>query len=298
MPLPYLFPPIAQSRSLRLRRSGFTMFELLVTIAIVGAVFVLLLPAVSRAQDDAQDDVCRNNQRQLGVAFGSYLADWDDIYPYIRQTDTDSSNERYPHLANTETARSWNRAVLSYLGDYEQPSRRDANRVVAEALWCPQNPYSPFGGTNNDLIPTAYAMNAEGFPNNWVPPSNDVNKPVAARRADSLVQPAETLLLGEVANGPANEVPTERGMQPVRLSSRNFQANEEGLRYPHEWYTDTVARLARVSHDLAWNGLRADGHVERDTKRQLTIERTGYHGPKAANAAPSHRLYWVGDGGQ
>ena len=63
-------------------KSGFTLVELLVVIAIIALLMSILMPALSKAKEQARDVICRGaNLRQYGIAGTMYLDDNEGAFP-------------------------------------------------------------------------------------------------------------------------------------------------------------------------------------------------------------------------
>ena len=121
------------------KRSGFTLIELLVVIAIIAILIALLLPAVQQAREAARRTQCKNNLKQLGLAFHNYH-DVHNCFPAARL----STNPKYGHMV----------ALLPYLEQGNLSSKFDVtaaagfaapvNQPVANTpvgiIRCPSNP--------------------------------------------------------------------------------------------------------------------------------------------------------------
>ena len=65
----------------QLRRTGFTLLELLLVVAIIGILAAMLLPAISRAKGRARRIECNSGMRQLNMALTMYADDNNDEFP-------------------------------------------------------------------------------------------------------------------------------------------------------------------------------------------------------------------------
>src|SRR5688572_17804669 len=63
------------------KRRGFTLVELLVVIGIIALLIAILMPALSKAKEQANRVACMSNLKQLGIALNLYTTDHKGWFP-------------------------------------------------------------------------------------------------------------------------------------------------------------------------------------------------------------------------
>lgn len=68
---------------MRTGRGGFTLLELVISLAVVGVLLVLLLPVLNSARTSSRRVLCAGNQRLLGHAWSDYLQGNGQRFPVL-----------------------------------------------------------------------------------------------------------------------------------------------------------------------------------------------------------------------
>lgn len=166
-------------------KKGFTLIELLVVIAIIAILIALLLPAVQQAREAARRSTCKNNMKQLGLAFHNYH-DTHSSYPFSWFLDPrDLSNPKagcygimlLPYLDQAPLYNLWNSSypALNQLAAYPQVAQNLT--VIGTPLpvfMCPSTPEA----TKHD-----YDLTPAGFPLSWTAARSDYG-PASGVRGD------------------------------------------------------------------------------------------------------------------
>ncbi len=156
------------------RRHAFTLIELLVTIAIIGILIGLLLPAVQYARESARRLKCQANLKQLGIGLQSYLSACG-VFPFGVGADADglvasiasAGNRRYslhsqllPYVEQAALFNGLNFYVQPFYpdttGDPSLVTTEGPNETVAQTtldvFLCPSDfdrmPTRPWGQNN------------------------------------------------------------------------------------------------------------------------------------------------------
>jgi prepilin-type N-terminal cleavage/methylation domain-containing protein len=125
----------------RIHRSGMTLTEMLVVIAIIATMMALLIPAVQWARERGRMATCQSNLKQIGLAFGEHnnalgsfphagLFDPNDPTPPWSYPDTVDLNVG-PGRTQPFTAWGWAYQIMPYLEREREQKQLAASNGMA-----------------------------------------------------------------------------------------------------------------------------------------------------------------------
>jgi prepilin-type N-terminal cleavage/methylation domain-containing protein/prepilin-type processing-associated H-X9-DG protein len=224
-------------------RSGFTLIEILVVLAVIGILAAILFPVFARARENARRASCQSNLKQIGLGIAQYVQDNDERYPR-------------PDYYNGTRYILWGEYLFPYLKS-------------EQILQCPSSPLRngttklAFDLTNGQTY--RYAMNHDSFGGMTCTAPINTTTATTTRTAADLLYASQLMIvteggdsrdaIGQVNSG-CNSSTSSLGMNTITLS------NARG--------TYTGPDGGTVRHFEGCNFLFADGHVKWMKKEHYT----------------------------
>jgi len=115
-------PPLFSMKYRRLELHGFSLIELLTTLAVIAILSAILIAVVGNIREKANSTKCAGNLRQMGSAFALYSADHNGRYPLpYQQGNGNADNNWWYHLSPYLGRQSENWADVKAVCAADQP---------------------------------------------------------------------------------------------------------------------------------------------------------------------------------
>ncbi|HEV2692520.1 MAG TPA: prepilin-type N-terminal cleavage/methylation domain-containing protein [Verrucomicrobiae bacterium] len=254
------------------KNPGFTLIELLVVIAIIAILAAMLLPALAKAKNKAQQAVCLSNAKQWGLADSMYVDENNSIFPFPKfqsayAGNADQDNPAWLSIgtyhSNGQGDDVWFNALPSYVANRPLYSWANdpGNFYGSKSIFTCPTAYSQgfapgdtqAGVDKYDMIPGTrplfnYAMNSKSIANDQAANSNP--NIVIILKTGMIAHPSSFVLFSDVRNR-STESPYY-----AQAADQYPSGNSITLATPHCYTTRFSSR-----HNQGGNITFSDGHA-------------------------------------
>ncbi len=138
------------------RRSGFTLFQLLVVIFIIAVLIGLLLPALQKVREAAARMQSANNLKQIGLAALSYNDAYNHLPPGCDAQNFSAAVYLLPYLEQDNAFK-----MIDLKKSVDDEANAGARKIVIKTFLAPMDPIT---AVKDDYGPTNYLFNAGSKP--------------------------------------------------------------------------------------------------------------------------------------
>lgn len=207
----------------RVRRSAFTLVELLVVMSIIAILAAMLMPAVNAVREQARRTQCTNNMRNVALALVQHDAN-KGVLPGFRD-----------YIPGTTNSISWVYPTLPYIERNDiykayganGPRRGDTPSEFIKIITCPNDGTARSGTNMSYVVNSGVSGNNDTFAHAVFHAIDNVNNPV--RVSLSMISggdgTAQTLMLSE--NIDATRWTTPNGSEVTFTYDARYYINEK-----------------------------------------------------------------------
>ena len=223
---------IRSNRNTAATRNAFTLVELLVVVAIIGILVGMLMPAVQSVRESARRTECKNNLKQIGLAFHIH-------HDALRFFPTGGWSWNNPPtyfggpLAGAEQKAGWGFQILPYI--------EGKNVHLSDPITAIETPNPVF------FCPTRRGPQTVALGDNYDPPLgvSEVTRALcdyaaSNRQGTGAVQRFKPLRFRDMTDGTSNTMVV--GEKRLNLSFLGKPQDDDNEGYTAGWNEDTIRR--------------------------------------------------------
>jgi prepilin-type processing-associated H-X9-DG protein/prepilin-type N-terminal cleavage/methylation domain-containing protein len=229
-----------------IRRYAFTLTELLIVIALIAIIAAILLPVFAHAREKARQLTCVSNEKQIGIAFLSYVQDNDETLPPANYDDVDAEDP-----ASTPTA--WMYLIDPYINTGIQRATSAKRASMFGVFTCPDWSTTTVGIMGEPSH--SYLVNSNIIPS-WISATGQSPDTNPATRITTVQGPSQLVLIAEASSGSRI---FSNGNDVTKEPTAGEAPADAGYVFEQ---CQAVYLIGRARHNNGGNYTFVDGHVK------------------------------------